>query len=58
MPRKAPNTSHLPTRDETYLISTSGKLMKNKKNIKDSDDTYYKTNNKGIIVDSGSEKLD
>ena len=45
-------------KDETYLISTSGKLMKNKKNIKDSDDTYYKTNNKGIIVDSGSEKLD
>ena len=32
--------------------------MKNKKNIKDSDETYYKTNNKGIIVDSGSEKLD
>ena len=45
-------------KDETYLISTSGKLMKNKKNIKDSDDTYYKTNNKGIIVESGSEKLD
>lgn len=45
-------------KDETYLISTSGKLMKNKKNIKDSDDVYYKTDSKGRIVDSGNDKLD
>lgn len=45
-------------KDETYLISTAGKIMKNKKNIKDADDMYYKTDSKGIIVDSGSEKLD
>ena len=45
-------------KDETYLISTSGKLVKNKKNVKDSDDVYYKTDSKGRIVDSGTEKLD
>lgn len=45
-------------KDETYLISTSGKLVKNKKNVKDSDDVYYKTDSKGRIVDFGTEKLD
>ena len=45
-------------KDETYLISTSGKLVKNKKNVKDSDDVYYKTDSKGRIVDSGTEKPD
>ncbi|MCD7870485.1 MAG: cell wall-binding protein [Enterocloster clostridioformis] len=45
-------------KDETYLISTSGKLVKYKKNVKDSDDVYYKTDSKGRIVDSGTEKLD
>ena len=45
-------------KDETYLVSTAGKLMKNKKNIKDSDDVYYKTDGKGRIVGSGDEKLD
>lgn len=45
-------------KDETYLISTSGKLAKNKKNVKDSDDIYYKTDSKGIIVESSDEKID
>lgn len=45
-------------KDETYLISTSGKLVKNKKNVKDSDDVYYKTDSKGRIVYSGTEKPD
>lgn len=45
-------------KDETYLISTAGKLVKNKKNVKDSDDVYYKTDSKGRVVDSGTEKLD
>ena len=45
-------------KDETYLVSTAGKIMKNKKNIKDSDGVYYKTDSKGIIVDFGDEKLD
>ena len=43
---------------EHYLISTSGKIMKSKKNIKDSDDTYYCTDSKGIITYKGSEKKD
>lgn len=43
---------------ETYLVSTSGKIMKNKKNIKDSDDTYYCTDKDGIITYEGGEKKD
>lgn len=45
-------------KDETYLVSATGKLMKNKKNIKDSDNVYYKTDSKGRVVESGEEKLD
>lgn len=45
-------------KDETYLISTSGKLAKNKKNIKDADGVYYKTDSKGRILDSGTEKIE
>lgn len=44
-------------KDETYLVSTAGKLVKNKKNIKDADDVYYKTDSKGRIVESDTEKL-
>ena len=32
--------------------------MKNKKNIKDSDDTYYCTDKDGIITYEGGEKKD
>ncbi len=45
-------------KNEEYLVNTSGKLQKSKKNIKDADDIYYKTDSKGRIIDSGSEKLD
>lgn len=41
---------------EEYLINTSGKIMKNKKNIKDADDVYYCTDKKGIITYMGDEK--
>lgn len=41
-----------------YLVSTSGKIMKNKKNIKDADDNYYCTDSKGIITYKGDEKQD
>ena len=41
---------------EEYLINTSGKIMKNKKNIKDADDVYYCTDKKGIITYTGDEK--
>lgn len=44
-------------KDETYLISTAGKLVKNKKNVKDADGTYYKTDSQGRILDSSDEKL-
>ena len=39
-----------------YLISTSGKIMKNRTNIKDADDTYYCTDKSGVIIYTGDEK--
>lgn len=39
-----------------YLVSTSGKIMKNKTNIKDADDTYYCTDKNGVITYQGAEK--
>ena len=41
---------------ETYLINTSGKIQKNKKNAKDADDRYYCTDSKGIVTYEGMEK--
>ena len=43
-------------RDQVYLINTSGKIQKNRKNAKDSDGTYYSTDKNGIITYTGSEK--
>ncbi|WP_077612207.1 cell wall-binding protein [Clostridium sp. Marseille-P2415] len=40
-----------------YLVGTSGKLAKNKSNVKDGDDKYYRTNSDGTIEDSGYEKI-
>ncbi len=40
----------------TYLINTSGTIQKKKNNVKDSNDTYYCTDEKGIITYRGSEK--
>ena len=40
-----------------YLVGTSGKLAKNKKNIKDGDEKYYVTNSDGSIKESGYEKF-
>ncbi len=40
-----------------YLVGTSGKLAKNKKNIKDGDEKYYVTNSDGSISESGYEKF-
>lgn len=39
-----------------YLVNTSGKIQKNKKNAKDGDDRYYCTDNKGMVTYSGYEK--
>ena len=41
---------------ETYLVNTSGKIQKNKKNAKDADDRYYCTDGKGIVTYEGMEK--
>lgn len=42
--------------DEQYLVNTSGKIMKNAKNLKDADDVYYCTDKKGVITYRGTEK--
>ena len=44
--------------DKEYLISTSGKIMKNRTNIKDADDTYYCTDKDGVITYTGDEKYE
>lgn len=41
---------------ETYLVNTSGKIQKNKKNAKDGDDRYYCTDSKGVVTYEGTEK--
>lgn len=40
-----------------YLISTSGKLAKNKKNVKNGDDLYYVTNSDGTVKESSYERI-
>lgn len=42
--------------DQEYLINTSGKLQKNKKNVKDGDDKYYCTDGNGVVTYEGNEK--
>lgn len=41
---------------EDYLVSTSGKLAKSKKNLRDADGIYYSTSSKGIVTYTGDEK--
>ena len=41
---------------EDYLIGTSGKLAKGKKNLKNGDDKYFSTNKQGIVTYEGYEK--
>lgn len=43
--------------DKEYLIGTNGKLVKNKKNVKDADDVYYKTDKNGVVIDSSEDKF-
>lgn len=40
-----------------YLVGISGKLAKNKSNVKDGDEKYYKTNSDGTIKESSYEKI-
>lgn len=39
-----------------YLVNTSGKIQKNKKNAKDADDYYYCTDSDGIVTYKGADK--
>lgn len=39
-----------------YLVNTSGKIQKNKTNIKDKNDTYYCTDAEGLVTYKGYEK--
>lgn len=41
-----------------YLVNTSGKIQKNKTNVKDADDYYYCTDSEGIVTYKGAEKND
>jgi len=42
--------------EKDYLIGTSGKLVKNKTNIKDGDEKYYVTDSDGVVTYSGYDK--
>lgn len=39
-----------------YLVNTSGKIMKSRKNLKDGNDVYYCTDKSGVVTYSGLEK--
>lgn len=41
---------------EDYLISTSGKIAKNKTNVKNGDEKYFCTNSKGVVTYEGYDK--
>jgi len=43
---------------DLYLINASGSLMKNKTNIKDSDDNYYCTNAAGKVTYYSQDKYE
>ena len=44
------------TKSGTYLVNTTGKIQKGKKNAKDGDDRYYCTDSQGFITYEGTEK--
>lgn len=39
-----------------YLVSQSGKIQKGKKNVKDSDGTYYASDKEGIVIHRGDKQ--
>lgn len=39
-----------------YLVNQSGKIQKNKKNVKDADGVYYSTDKDGVVTSVGDEK--
>ena len=43
------------SRPRNYLVNTSGKIQKNKTNVKDKNDTYYCTDAEGLVTYKGYE---
>ena len=43
---------------DTYVVNTSGTIMKNKKNLKNLDDMYYCTDKDGKLIHKGYDKCD
>lgn len=41
---------------DEYLINYTGKIQKNKKNVRNADGRYYCTNSEGVVTYEGSEK--
>lgn len=39
-----------------YLVSQSGKIQKNKKNLKDGDGVYYSSDKDGIVTHIGEKQ--
>ena len=39
-----------------YLVNQSGKIQKNKKNVKDADNTYYSSDKNGIVTHQGDKE--
>ena len=39
-----------------YLVNQSGKIQKNKKNVKDADEVYYSTDKNGIVTSTGNKQ--
>ena len=39
-----------------YLVNSSGKIQKNKKNVKDADEVYYSSDKDGIVTSRGNKQ--
>ena len=39
-----------------YLVNQTGKIQKNKKNVKDADGVYYSTDKDGIVTHMGDKQ--
>ncbi len=47
---------HIKYEGKEYLVNQSGKIQKNKKNVKDADEVYYSTDKDGIVTSAGNKK--
>jgi hypothetical protein len=46
----------IPYQGKDYLVNQSGKIQKNKKNVKDADGVYYSTDKDGVVTSVGDKK--